>query len=142
MTDLPKYVLDTNVIISALLFKNSQPRQALDKARQSGIVLMSQEIWTEIQEVLARPKFDKYITYGEKKLFLIELVNTVNFIEVKENITTCRDAKDNKFLELAVSGLASIIVSGDNDLLILNPFQNIPILTVKEFLKSDRTKSS
>ncbi|WP_330203390.1 putative toxin-antitoxin system toxin component, PIN family [Cyanobacterium sp. Dongsha4] len=142
MTDLPKYVLDTNVIISALLFKNSQPRQALDKARQSGIVLMSQEIWTEIQEVLARPKFDKYITYGEKKLFLIELVNTVNFIEVKENITTCRDAKDNKFLELAVSGLASIIVSGDNDLLILNPFQNIPILTVKEFLKNDRTKSS
>jgi putative PIN family toxin of toxin-antitoxin system len=139
MTNLPKYVLDTNVIISALLFKNSQPRQVLDKARKSGIVLMSQEIWTEIQEVLARPKFDKYITYGEKKFFLIELVNTVNFIEVNEKITVCRDAKDNKFLELAVSGLATLIVSGDNDLLILNPFQNIPILTVKEFLKNDRT---
>lgn len=139
MTNLPKYVLDTNAIISALLFKNSQPRQALDKARKSGIVLMSQEILTEIQEVLARPKFDKYITYGEKKLFLIELVNKVNFIEVNEKITASRDAKDNKFLELAVSGLATLIVSGDNDLLILNPFPNIPILMVKEFLKNDHT---
>jgi uncharacterized protein len=62
MKNLPKYVLDTNIIVSALLFKNSQHRQALDKARHSGIILMSQSIWREIQEVLARPKFERYIT--------------------------------------------------------------------------------
>ena len=58
MTKVPRYVLDTNVIISALLFKNSQPRKALDLARKSGIILMSEEIWDEINEVLARPKFN------------------------------------------------------------------------------------
>ncbi len=135
MTNLPNYVLDTNVIVSALLFRNSQPRQALDKARKLGIILMSEVIWAEIQEVLSRPKFHKYITSGEKKLFLIELFNSVNFIEVTEEITVCRDAKDNKFLELAISGLASVIISGDADLLVLHPFQDIFILNVKDFLE-------
>jgi predicted nucleic acid-binding protein len=52
MKNLPKYVLDTNIIVSAMLFKNSQPRRALDKARHQGIILMSQSIWQEITEVL------------------------------------------------------------------------------------------
>ncbi|WP_308254012.1 putative toxin-antitoxin system toxin component, PIN family [Geminocystis sp. GBBB08] len=98
---------------------------------------MSEVIWAEIKEVLDRPKFDKYITSGEKKLFLIELFNSVKFIDVTEEITACRDAKDNKFLELAVSGLATAIISGDADLLVLHPFQGISILNVKEFLESD-----
>jgi len=50
MTNLPKYVLDINVILSALIFKNSQPRQALDKARKSGIILISDDIWAEIKK--------------------------------------------------------------------------------------------
>jgi len=129
--------LDTNVIVSALLFKNSPPRQLLDRVRKSGIILMSEEIWAEVEEVLNRPKFKKYITSGEKKLFLIELFNIVDFIKVTEKITACRDAKDNKFLELAVSGLATAIISGDNDLLILHPFQGISILSVKTFLESN-----
>ncbi len=135
MNNLPKFVLDTNVIISALLFKDSTPRQVLDKGRKSGIILMSEEIWTEIEEVLERPKFNKYITSTEKQLFLMELANTVNFIKIKEKIIVCRDEKDNKFLELAINGKATIIISGDQDLLVLNPFQNIPILTVKQFLE-------
>jgi putative PIN family toxin of toxin-antitoxin system len=71
MNNQKKYVLDTNIIVSALLFKSSQPRQALDKARNTGIILMSNSIWIEIQEVLARAKFDKYVTPGERQLFLI-----------------------------------------------------------------------
>ena len=45
MKNLPKYVLDTNIIVSALLFKNSQPRQALDKARHLGIILALLYLW-------------------------------------------------------------------------------------------------
>ena len=55
-------------------------------------------------------------------------------VEIAETFTDCRDAKDNKFLELAVSGKADCIVSGDADLLVLNPFRGIPILTPREFL--------
>jgi putative PIN family toxin of toxin-antitoxin system len=135
MKNLPKYVLDTNVIVSALLFKNSQPRRALDKARHQGNVLMSQSIWQEITEVLTRPKFERYVSSIERDLFIIWLGELVHFIEINKTVTICRDAKDDKFLELAVNGDAELIVSGDQDLLILNPFLGISIVTVKEFLE-------
>jgi predicted nucleic acid-binding protein len=50
-------------------------------------------------------------------------------------ITDCRDPKDNKFLELAISSGASCIISGDKDLLALNPFHDIPIMSAVDFLK-------
>jgi putative PIN family toxin of toxin-antitoxin system len=118
MSELKKFVLDANVIISALLFKKSSPRQALDKARKQGIVLMSRSIWSEISEVLARPKFDKYLTIQQRQLFLLVFEQMVKFIEIQETISVCRDSKDNQ--ELAVSGKAECIVSGDRDLLILH----------------------
>jgi predicted nucleic acid-binding protein len=59
-------------------------------------------------------------------------------VEITETITDCRDAKDNKFLELAVSGKADCVVSGDSDLLVLNPFRGISILTPREFLSGAR----
>jgi putative PIN family toxin of toxin-antitoxin system len=62
------------------------------------------------------------------------LVRIREFIEPKIEITECRDPKDNKFLELAVAGNADCIVTGDNDLLVLNPFRNIRIITPKEFI--------
>lgn len=137
MNNLPKYVLDTNIIVSALLFKKSQPRQALDKARHQGNILMSEAIWQEIIEVLSRPKFEKYVTVIEREFFLDWLAESLNFIEIRDTIVACRDAKDDKFLELAVNGNAELIVSGDEDLLILNPFQEIAIVTVRQFLEME-----
>jgi predicted nucleic acid-binding protein len=55
-------------------------------------------------------------------------------IEIKESITICRDSKDDKFLELAISGNADFIITGDQDLLVLNPFRNIEVITANEFL--------
>jgi hypothetical protein len=136
MSELLRFVLDANVIISALLFKKSLPRQALDKARKQGIVLMSRLIWSEINEVLARPKFDKYISIKERQLFLLAFEQTVKFIEIQETINACRDPKDDKYLDLAVNGQAECIVSGDRDLLTLHPFLEIPIITVAQFLNS------
>ncbi|MFM5980547.1 MAG: putative toxin-antitoxin system toxin component, PIN family [Sphaerospermopsis kisseleviana] len=137
MNNLPKYVLDTNIIVSALLFKKSQPRQALDKARYQGNILMSEAIWQEIIEVLSRPKFEKYVTVIEREFFVHWLAESLNFIEIRDTIVACRDAKDDKFLELAVNGNAELIVSGDEDLLILNPFQEIAIVTVRQFLEME-----
>lgn len=136
MSELRRFILDANVIISALLSKKSPPRQALDKARKQGIVLMSQSIWSEISEVVARPKFDKYLSSQERQLFLLVFEQAVKFIDIKETVNACRDPKDDKYLELAVSGKAKCIVTGDRDLLVLHPFREIPIITVVEFLDS------
>lgn len=140
MSEPRRFILDANVIISALLFKKSLPRQALDKARKQGIVLMSQSIWSEISEVVARPKFDKYLSSQERQLFLLVFEQAVRFVDIKETINACRDPKDNKYLELAVKVKAECIVTGDKDLLILHPFREIPIITVAQFL-SNRSNS-
>jgi len=55
-------------------------------------------------------------------------------VDIDVSITTCRDPKDNKFLELAVSSNAQMIISGDEDLLVLHPFQDIRILSPRQFL--------
>jgi uncharacterized protein len=133
------FVLDANIIISAVIIKKGKARQALDKAQIFGRVLMSMPVLSEIEEVLNREKFDKYITVIERKLFLASFVKTVKFVEITEKIDICRDPKDNKYLELALSGQATCIISGDNDLLVLHPFQEISILTIQEFLELEVT---
>jgi len=135
MKDELRFVFDTNVLISATLFKGSVPRQALDSARRIGKVIMSWPTMAELQEVLGRKRFDKYISEDERMLFLEVLALDVVPIEISETVTDCRDSKDNKFLEVAVNGDADCIVSGDGDLLVLNPFRGVPIVMPHEFLK-------
>ena len=130
-----KFVFDTNTIVSALLLPDSKPRQALDRAQDRGKILISMPALLELNEVIARKKFDKYVSEKKRKEFLATLVKQAEFLEVNEKISDCRDAKDNKFLELAVSGEVDCIISGDGDLLVLHPFRGISILQPGEFLK-------
>ena len=60
-------------------------------------------------------------------------MKSVEMIEIITKINLCRDPKDNKFLELAIKGKADYLISGDQDLLILNPFQEISILSPQAF---------
>ena len=122
------FVVDTNVIVSALLFKKSIPFQAV-KIAEKGIILYSKSTLAELREVLNRRKFDKYLQIEERQKFLIKFVDTSRRILIQETISICRDAKDNKFLELAVNGDAQFIITGDQDLLVLNPFRGIKIIT-------------
>ncbi len=55
-------------------------------------------------------------------------------MQIVQKITACRDRKDDKFLELAVNGKASYVITGDQDLLVLNPFQDIAIISASEYL--------
>ncbi len=129
-----RFVLDTNVLVSGLLIKNSSSFQAIKIAEKQGIILYSEEILLEINQVLNRKKFDKYLTIEERQNFILKLLEKAELVQIKEKITICRDSKDNKFLELAVSGKADFIITGDNDLLVLYPFRNIEIITVNDFL--------
>lgn len=128
------FVLDTNVIVSAVLSPRSVPRQAFDLAFLRGTVLVSDSILVELDNVLRRPKFERYISAERRLQFLAKFVEDAIIVEVMEVVTDCRDAKDNKFLELAVSGDAKCIVTGDADLLVLDPFRGISIITPQAFM--------
>lgn len=129
-------VFDTNVLVSALLFANSLPRKALELALNTGTILISKETIDELNNVLSRPKFERYISQSKREDFLLSFVQKSVLVEIQEKIEECRDPKDNKFLELAISGKATVIVSGDRDLLVLNPFRGISIVTVSQFINS------
>ena len=62
-------------------------------------------------------------------------MGSAELVSITERITACRDPTDDKFLELAVSGHADLIVSGDGDLLSLNSFRGIPIVTPAIFVQ-------
>lgn len=136
MIGRPRYVFDTNAVVSALLFEHSRPSQALLRAMQRGEILLSTRTLEELADVLERDKFDRYLTGSERGEFLEAFVERAMFVEPTEEIRACRDAKDDKFLELAVSGSADCIITGDSDLLSLNPFRGIPIVTAAHFLAS------
>lgn len=129
-----RFVFDTNVIVSAALLATSIPRKAFDKGLDEGKVLLSVPVLLELADVLSRKKLDKYLLEEERMRFLVALLKEVELIESPEHINACRDEKDDKFLELAASGHAYFIVSGDADLLVLNPFRGIAIMTPREFL--------
>ncbi len=76
------------------------------------------------------------MTAAEREEFLVALLERALLLEPTEEIHACRDAKDDKFLELAVSGSASCIITGDDDLLVLHRFRNIAIITPAEFLRA------
>ena len=133
MSDL-RFVLDSNVFVSAALFKGSIARQAFNKAAVDGKILMSEPVLAELQDVFSRPRFDRYLSSELRTAFLTDLLTVVEKIEITEAIAVCRDPKDNMFLELAVSGHATSILSSDKDLLVLHPFQGIAILTPADFL--------
>jgi hypothetical protein len=130
-----RFVFDTNAIVSGLLIPDSKPRLAFDRAQDQGSILISIPILTELNEVLSREKFDKYLDEEQRKSFLAVLAKEAELIEIREEITDCRDPKDNKFLEVAICGNADCIISGDKDLLVLNPFRGVTVLKPDEFLE-------
>lgn len=129
-----KWVFDTNILVSGILISLSKPDLALKKAKKLGKILFSETTFQELEEILKRTKFDRYVSPEIRREFITKLKLESEFITITETIAVCRDSKDNKFLELAVSGNADYIITGDDDLLVLHPFRNIKIITVNQFL--------
>ena len=134
MTSDLRTVIDTDVVVSAVLLPRSVPRCAFDVAAAQGRILVSDATITELDDVLRRPKFDKYLSEKRRLEFLAALVRGAEAVKVVDDVTVCRDRKDNKFLELALSGKATHIITGDSDLLVLHPFRGIAIVNPQSFL--------
>jgi len=128
------FIIDTNVVISIAVFSLFSPTSALEKILSSGILVFSEQVLQEYAETLSRNKFDKYISIEKRLVFLQKLIEKGILITVSEEIKACRDPKDDKYLELALTCNASCIITGDKDLLVLNPFKDISILTPVDFI--------
>jgi putative PIN family toxin of toxin-antitoxin system len=135
-----RVVVDTNVFISAALKEQSLPGMATHIVAKSGLLLKSTITERELFVTLARPRLASLIPPRFRD-WLSELLAAAELVAITERITACRDPKDDKFLELAVNGHADLIVSGDTDLLALNPFRGIPIVTPADFVQGWRDKS-
>jgi putative PIN family toxin of toxin-antitoxin system len=130
-----RFVFDTNVVVSALMLLESPPRRAFDAARQHGQLLVSEATLEELDDVLRRPKLAGYVSEDQRLEFLAAYIRDAEDVVVTIRLRECRDPKDDKFLELAIAGKASHIISGDQDLLMLSPFHDIVILTPVDFLR-------
>jgi putative PIN family toxin of toxin-antitoxin system len=133
MSQIRKVVLDTNVVVSAIIFPGSVPTRALLKAR-SGVILASEAMRQELTEVLERVRFDRYSALDMRQRAAAEFIRYTIGVSISNPILICRDPRDDKFLEAAVHGRADAIITGDRDLLALDPFHGIRILTPATFL--------
>jgi putative PIN family toxin of toxin-antitoxin system len=122
-----RVVVDTNVFVSAVLKDSSFPAMALRLVERRGVLLKSEATEFQLFEVLARPYVADLVS-GESLAWIQKLMAGAETVRVTRRIEACRDPTDDKFLELAVSGRAELIVSGDADLLALHPFRDIPII--------------
>ena len=128
MTPSARFIFDTNVLVSALAFPDSTPRDALDLAIRHGSILISDDTLLELQQTLRRPKLARYFSRAAQDVFLAMLVSEAIHVEVTKRISLCRDPRDDKFLELAAAGRASHLITGDRDLLTLDPFRETRIM--------------
>ena len=129
-----KVVVDTNVFVSAVLKVNSLPFITVRWIDHHSGLLKSAVTEREILSVLTRPHIAA-VTIPTFRDDLAKMLARAELVTITERIAACRDPKDDKFLELAVNGRADLIVSGDGDLLALNPFRGIPIVTPATFVQ-------
>ena len=132
---IERIVIDTNVYGSRALRVASTPGKAVDKAWLEATTLLSTPTWIELREVLHRAKFVPYIDTSALGPYLEKVRSFAKLVQIPTPIRACRDPRDDKFLEVAVHGRADAILTGDVDLLVLNPFQGIAILTPGEYLE-------
>jgi putative PIN family toxin of toxin-antitoxin system len=136
MSNFGRLVVDTNVVLSAILFPNSVPGRALYLA-QGSVVLASKLTLQELNEVAERSRFDRYVEAKKRRLLVAEYVRATVTVDIPFPIRACRDPRDDKFLEVAVHARADVIVTGDADLLALHPFRGIAILSPAEYLEQE-----
>jgi len=133
--DVIQVILDTNVLVSALLFSGKLGRIVEGWKFGIFVPVFSRETFDEFRKVLAYPKFS--LTVQEiAALIEDDILPFCEVVEIGEEIlSVCQDPADDPFLSCAVAASADYIISGDKDLLTLGNFRSIPIVTVAAFLQ-------
>jgi uncharacterized protein len=134
MVLVSRVVADTNVIVSRLILPESTSAQAIRRVELESVLLFSDATMIELADVLARARFDRYISRENRQRFILDLCGLVEFVPVIQTVRECRDPEDDKILEVALNGRADVIITGDEDLLALHPWREIAIVTPAEYL--------
>jgi uncharacterized protein len=116
---------------------DGMPRQAFLKVRATTELVMSRAVFDEVHDVLHRPRLARFVDDELRADLLDQLVTGTLWFEPSHTVTDCRDATDNKYLELALAAGAVVIVSSDHDLVSLHPWRGIPILRPADYLAWD-----
>jgi len=122
-------VIDTSILISAALSPLGKPAEVVDRLVKTGTLIFSPLTFDELVSRLSRPKFDRYIETSERQQYLEKLAAVAHWVEIAGTLKACRDANDDMFLETALAGSAEVIITGDQDLLVMDPFGEIRIVT-------------
>ena len=129
-----RVVVDTNVFVSAALNSTSSPALTAYLVERRCTLLKSTLTEQELLQVMARPHLAQLIAPSFLE-WLSRLLAAAEWIAIRERVKECRDPKDDKFLELALNGRAVLIITGDSDLLALNPFREIPVVKPATFIQ-------
>ena len=130
-------VIDTNIWVSYALNRKGSIAVKLKAAIDQQNYAFSDATFRELTEVFLRKKFDPYFSKELRVQMLKEIARGAEWFNPTETVTACRDPKDNKFLELAIASNAAAIITGDQDLLTLNPYRNTRVVTISDFLFDD-----
>jgi len=117
-----------------VLRPESVPAKAMSHAIAHDQIIASSASLAELGDVLRRPKFSRALTLAEIEFHLNRLTAVFEVVEVVHTVRDCVDLKDNMILELALSGGADIIISGDDHLLRLHSWRGVRILKPVEYL--------
>ena len=129
-----RVVIDTNVWVSQLLLSGSRAARAVDKALSESEVTVSEALLEELADVLSREKFDRYVTIRDREDFLRRVAQVTKTVPVFSVVEDCRDPDDNRLLALALDSQSDCVVTGDKDLLSLDPWRGIAIVAPATFL--------
>lgn len=134
-------VVDTNLLVSALFVGSAKAKEILRILLSRADPVFSAATFAELEEKSRMAKFDRFTSPGERAAAVDDLRAAGVFIEAAVEVRLCRDPDDDMFLSLAKAAGARMLVSGDNDLLSLRRFEDIPILTPREALEFDWSKT-
>ncbi|MEZ5536275.1 MAG: putative toxin-antitoxin system toxin component, PIN family [Thiolinea sp.] len=128
-----RVLFDTSTLIGVMLKPQSLPAQVFYHAAKYCLLIASAETMNELAEVVQREKFDRFRSRGERLTILAYYQSLAIIVPVTEEVTDCRDEKDNKFLSAALAGKVDVLVSSDEDLLVLNPYRGIPVIKARQY---------
>lgn len=129
-----KIILDVNIWVSAFISKTMEQQIQAIILQDNVEIIACNELLEELQQTLQKPKLKKYLS-TERMQLVIELVKqSVTLIELKSTVGICRDNKDDYLLALAKDGHADLLLTGDNDLLVLKQFEKAQIIKLADYV--------
>ena len=131
-----RVVLDTNVLISAVLSPSGAPANLLARlVRARSVLVFSEPTMNELATRMLKSKFDRYVDRSLRVKFLAELDAVAEIVGITGAPMGCRDREDDMILETALNAEAPLIVTGDSDLLSMNPWRDIRIVSPAEAIE-------